>query len=52
LKRNELTDLITGILPPKKKTPKPTLEAEIDRLVYELYDLNDEEIEIVEESVG
>ena len=27
-------------------------DRQIDRLVYELYDLNDEEIKIVEESTG
>ena len=30
----------------------PDRETEIDQLVYDLYGLTDEEIEIVEESVG
>jgi len=40
---------------PKKVNPRAdtsALEAEIDRLVYELYGLTDEEIRIVEESVA
>jgi hypothetical protein len=37
----------------KLKAPEDcSLEAEIDRLVYELYGLTEEEIQIVEESVG
>ena len=33
---------------PKKQVKAKTLEAEIDQLVYKLYDLTPEEIEIVE----
>ena len=40
--------------PPEKhcRAGTATLEAEIDQLVYALYGLTDEEIQIVEESVG
>ena len=46
--------LVNQILTAKKTNSEAdttTLEAEIDRLVYELYDLTEEEIQIVEESV-
>ena len=47
--------LAEKILTSKKTNPQAdttALEAEIDQLVYELYGLTDEEIAIVEESVG
>lgn len=43
------------ILTAKKANPladTTALETEIDQLVYELYGLTEEEIQIVEESVG
>ena len=46
---------IYQILSAKKSDPNSDtskLEAEIDKLVYELYGLTEEEIKIVEESVG
>ena len=46
---------VSQILTLKKEDPAAdtsTLEAEIDALVYELYGLSEEEIRIVEESVG
>jgi len=49
-----IVDLVNQILTAKKANPQAdttALEAEIDRLVYELYDLTEEEIQIVEESV-
>lgn len=49
-----LTPKVTEILALKKENPEAdtsTLEAEIDQLVYELYELTPEEIEIVENSV-
>jgi hypothetical protein len=48
----ELIGLVNQILAAKKTDPisdTKTLETEIDRLVYELYGLTDEEIRIVEE---
>ena len=50
-----ISSLVDRILTAKKANPQAdtnALEAEIDQLVYELYGLTDEEIEIVEESVG
>jgi len=47
-------DLADKILTAKKANPQAdttVLEAEIDQLVYELYGLTKEEIQIVEESV-
>jgi adenine-specific DNA-methyltransferase len=49
-----LVGLVEAILIAKRANPQADttkLERQIDRLVYNLYDLNDEEIEIVEESV-
>ncbi|WP_234572358.1 type IIG restriction enzyme/methyltransferase [Rhodohalobacter sp. 614A] len=54
-KSEKLTTLVDEILITKKQNPEADtgkLEAEIDRLVYELYGLSEEEIEIVEGSVG
>lgn len=51
----ELKEKVTQILTLKKQDPgadTTALEAEIDRLVYGLYGLTEEEIQIVEESVG
>ena len=47
--------IVSQILTAKKANPQvdtTALEAEIDQLVYELYGLTEEEITIVEESVG
>ena len=49
-----IESLVTQILALKKENPEAdttALEAEIDRLVYELYDLTEEEIAIVENAV-
>ncbi len=49
-----LEEYVTRILDHKKADPEAdtsAMEAEIDRLVYELYGLTEEEIKIVEESV-
>lgn len=49
-----LTEKVEEVLMLKKENPEAdtsVLEAEIDNLVYELYDLTEEEIVIVEESV-
>ena len=51
----KLTGLITRILAIKTSTPSEDVsafEAEIDRLVYKLYDLTPEEIAVVEGSAG
>jgi adenine-specific DNA-methyltransferase len=48
-----LIDKVNQILLAKKSSPNAdtsTLEAEIDRLVYELYRLTEEEIRIVEKN--
>lgn len=48
-------ELVDKILAAKNENPEADtkdLEGEIDQLVYKLYDLTDEEIKIVEESVG
>jgi len=53
--QNPIINLVNQILDTKKANPQAdttTLEAEIDQLVYELYGLTEEEIEIVEKSVG
>ncbi|WP_142454309.1 DUF7149 domain-containing protein [Gracilimonas mengyeensis] len=53
--QEELSDLVSKILAAKKENPETDtskLEAEIDQLVYELYGLSEEEIGIVEGSVG
>ncbi|MEQ8628744.1 TaqI-like C-terminal specificity domain-containing protein [Ekhidna sp.] len=50
----EIETLVTQILEAKKKDPKADtskLETEIDQLVYELYGLTEEEIDIIENSV-
>ncbi len=52
---NNLSDKANQILNLKKENPEADtskLEAEIDQMVYELYGLTEEEIAIVEESVG
>lgn len=54
LKENEfdkLTNLVTQILSIKKQNPEADtseLEAEIDKMVYELYGLSEEEVRVVE----
>lgn len=50
-----LSEKVDQILTAKKENPEAdtgALEAEIDQLVYQLYGLTEEEIAIVEESVG
>jgi hypothetical protein len=50
-----LESKVSEILSLKKENPEANtsaLEAEIDQMVYELYELTEEEIAIVEESVG
>lgn len=50
-----ITEKVIQILALKKENPEADtskLEADIDQMVYELYGLTDEEIAIVEESVG
>lgn len=54
-KQQEIATLVLQILAAKKRDPKAdatALEQEIDRLVYQLYDLTPEEIAIVEEAAG
>jgi type II restriction/modification system DNA methylase subunit YeeA len=49
--QNEIAEIVDKILTLKKANPQADtteLEREIDRLVYQLYDLTDEEIAIVE----
>ncbi|MDD2413270.1 MAG: Eco57I restriction-modification methylase domain-containing protein [Bacteroidales bacterium] len=49
--QHEISDLVSKIIYIKKHTPSAdttALEAEIDQLVYQLYDLTEEEIEIIE----
>lgn len=51
----EIKEQVNQILTLKKENPEADtskLEAEIDQIVYELYGLTEEEIAIVEESVG
>jgi len=53
-KKHEIGNLVESVIDEKKQNPDADttdLEAEIDRLVYELYDLSEEEIAVVEESV-
>jgi len=53
--KSQIKSLVDQILTAKKDNPEADtteLESEIDQLVYELYGLSEEEIEIVEESVG
>ena len=48
-----ITDLVNRIINIKRKNPSADtkdLESEIDRLVYQLYDLTEDEIKIVEQS--
>ena len=55
LNQDKIEKLVNQILSAKKSDPNTDtskLEAEIDKLVYELYGLTEEEIKIVEESVG
>ncbi|WP_300435440.1 Eco57I restriction-modification methylase domain-containing protein [Christiangramia sp.] len=52
--KNKINSSVEEILRLQKETPKAdtsSLEAEIDQLVYELYGLKEEEIEIVEKAV-
>ncbi|MEG9328991.1 Eco57I restriction-modification methylase domain-containing protein [Salinimicrobium catena] len=52
--RKEITLMVEEIIAIKKENPAAdtfSLEAEIDRLVYDLYGLTEEEIEIVENSI-
>jgi hypothetical protein len=54
-RKDSIIKLVNQILTAKKSNPQAdttALEAEIDQLVYELYGLTEEEIAIVEESVG
>jgi adenine-specific DNA-methyltransferase len=51
---NEVSDIVTKILNIKsteKNKDISTYENQIDQLVYQLYDLTTEEIEIIENSV-
>jgi adenine-specific DNA-methyltransferase len=53
-KNQNIQSKVTQILTLKKADPTAdtsTLEAEIDQLIYELYDLTEDEVKIVEESV-
>lgn len=53
--QKEITELVEKILKARKKNPKADtteLEEEIDQLVYELYRLSEEEIGVVEGSIG
>lgn len=55
LSKEKIANLVTQILTAKKENPEAdtsALEKEIDQLVYKLYGLTEEEIKIVEESVG
>lgn len=54
IKQNYISNLVDQILSVKQNDPTAdtsALEAEIDKIVYELYGLTDDEIKIVEESV-
>ena len=54
-KRKEIDNLVIKLLSNKKQNPSAdtaALEAEIERLVYKLYGLSEEEIGIVEGSLG
>ena len=53
--QKKVEGIASTILSIKKENPQAdtsALEAEIDAMVYELYGLTEEEIQIVEESVG
>jgi hypothetical protein len=55
IQEKEMEILVDNILQIKKQNPRAdttALEAQIDQLVYQLYDLTEEEIKIVEESVS
>lgn len=55
VEKNHMEDLVTQILTAKKEDANAdtsALEKEIDQTVYKLYGLTEEEIKIVEESVG
>jgi hypothetical protein len=54
-KQKPFINLVEQILTAKKANPQADtadIESEIDQMVYELYGLTDEEIAIVEESMG
>ena len=54
-KQNIFVDLVDQILSKKKEKPDidtSQLEKKIDQMVYELYGLTEEEIEVVEGSMG
>ena len=54
-KQKSIIDIVDEILSIKKSNPQANtikLESKIDHIVYELYDLTQEEIGVVEESVG
>ena len=51
--RNSISDKVTQILTLKQRDPQADtgdLEAEIDRMVYQLYGLTEEEVKVVEET--
>ena len=51
----KINSRVTLMLENHKRNPAAdtcSLEAEIDRLVYQLYDLKDEEIQIIENSIN
>lgn len=51
---NEISDLVMKVMEQKKlneKTDTAELESQIDQLIYQLYDLTEEEIAIVENSI-
>ena len=49
LEKYEIIQLVEQILDKKEREEDTTdLEAQIDQLVYELYDLSEEEIKIIE----
>jgi len=53
--REEIESLVEKILSIKKSEPEAdisNLDSKIDKLVYELYGLNEDEIAIIEESIG
>ena len=53
--KNDISEIVQKILNIKKHNPDAPikeLEHELNQLVYDLYELTDEEIKIVEESVG
>ena len=53
-KQKPIINLVDKIITTKKANPEAdtsALENEIDQLVYELYDITDEEIKIIEDSI-